>query len=166
MISIGEGIFCANFSAKRSSWKKCHRAWHRKCYCALDNGEFPIERPQDELGELMIQGVEDEKRFLMAHDGNNLAMAFQCNVSHFVNIMGREPLDALATDTRMLKCIRRANLNAFWSREPGTINGVLLEAKRGLAIATSLGFAHALFEPRGPFPVADSMGMGIAGKYA
>ncbi len=67
-------------------------------------------------------------------------------------------------------------MDAFWSREPGTIRGVLGEAKRGLAIASSLGFAHSLFRPRGPFPVLDTMGMGVAvvmlqrslnpGKYA
>jgi hypothetical protein len=62
----------------------------------------------------------------------------------------------------MIKCIRRENLDAFWSREPGTIKGTLDEAKRGLAMDSSLSFAHTLFSPRGPFPVADTMGMGVA----
>jgi hypothetical protein len=39
---------------------------------------------------------------------------------------------------------------------------VLLEAKIGLAIVTQLGYANSLFRPRGPYPVVDSMGMGIA----
>jgi hypothetical protein len=42
------------------------------------------------------------------------------------------------------------------------MNGVLTEAVRGLRIASELGFAHALFQPRGPFPVEDSMGMAAA----
>ncbi len=54
------------------------------------------------------------------------------------------------------------HLDAFWSREPGTISNVLDKAKRGLAIATSLGFTHSLFRPRGPFPPVYSMGMGVA----
>ncbi len=95
----------------------------------------------------MIQDAEDEKQFLEARNGDNLVTPFQCDRCHFINIMGREPLGDLSTDVRMLKCIHRANLDAFWSREHGTVNGVLGEAKRGLAIASTLGFAHSLFRP-------------------
>ncbi len=42
------------------------------------------------------------------------------------------------------------------------MKSVLDEAKRGIAIASALGFAHSLFGPRGPFPPADTMGMGVA----
>ncbi len=69
----------------------------------------------------MLQDAEEEKRFLEARDGDNLVTPFQCDRCHFINIMGREPLEDLSTDLRMLKCIRRANLDAFWSREAGTI---------------------------------------------
>jgi len=121
-----------------------------------------VARPQDEEGELMILDEEEESRFMIARNGDNLVTPFQCDTCHFVNIMKREPLDDLASDVRMLKCIRRVNLDAFWSREPGTVNGVLTEALRGLTIASQLGFAHALFQPRGPFPVEDTMGMAAA----
>jgi hypothetical protein len=110
----------------------------------------------------MIQDSEDEERFLVARNGDNLVTPFQCDVCHFVNIMGREPLEGLASDVRLLKCIRRVNLDAFWAREPGTVNGVLVEAKRGIAIASALGFGQTLFWPRGPFPPTDTMGVGIA----
>jgi hypothetical protein len=53
----------------------------------------------------MIQDAEDEKRFLEARDGDNLTTPFQCDVCHFVNIMGREPVEGLASDLRLLKCI-------------------------------------------------------------
>jgi hypothetical protein len=76
--------------------------------------------------------------------------------------MGREPLEGLASELRLLKCIRRINLDAFWAREPNTVKGVLDEAKRGIAIASALGFAHSLFWPGGPFPPADTMGVGTA----
>lgn len=121
-----------------------------------------MARPQDEAGEFMVQDEEDEKRFLMARDGDNLVTPFQCDHCHFMNIMKCEPLDDLASDVRLMKCIRRVNLVAFWSREPGTVRGVLDEMKRGLGIASQLGFAHALFSPRGPFPPKDFMGMAPA----
>jgi hypothetical protein len=110
----------------------------------------------------MIQDAEDEVHFLVARDSDNLVMLFQCDFCHFVNMMGRAPLDNLVTDVRLLKCIWRANLDAFWSREPSTVRSILEEEKRGLAIASALGFAHTLFHPRGPFPVIDNMGMGVA----
>jgi hypothetical protein len=73
-----------------------------------------------------------------------------------------EPLENLASDVHMLKCIWRVNLDAFWYREPGTVNGVSTEALQGLKIALQLGFAHGLIQPRGPFAVEDSMGMAAA----
>jgi hypothetical protein len=162
ILSIGEGIFCANFTATRGPWTVCQRSWHGNCYCANDNGEFPIAKPQDEEGEFMIHDTEEEVRFLVARDGDNLVTPFQCDTCNFVNLMGRKPLHNLASDVRLLKCIRRANQDAFWSRGPSNVKGVLEEAKKGLAIATALGFSHSLFRPRGPFPVIDNMGMGVA----
>jgi hypothetical protein len=110
----------------------------------------------------MIVDEVDTNRFLMARDGDHLVTSFQCDQCHFVNLFGRLPISGLGSDIRVLKCIRRANLDAFWSREPSTVKRVLQEVKRGLAIASSLGFAHSLFRPMGPFPVEDNMGMGIA----
>jgi hypothetical protein len=86
----------------------------------------------------------------------------QCDVCHFINIMGREPLELSATDARLLKCIHRVNLDVFWAREPSTVGGVLLKVKISLAIVTQLGYTNSLFHPRGPFPVVDLTGMGIA----
>lgn len=111
--------------------------------------------------EMMLEEV-DKDRFLTARDGDHLVTSFQCDQYHFVNLFGRLPIPGLASDVRVLKCIRRANLDAFWSREPSTVKRVLGEAKRGLAIASALGFAHSLFRPMGPFPLQDNMGMGIA----
>jgi hypothetical protein len=84
----------------------------------------------------MILDEDEEKRFLEAWGGDNLVTPFQCDHCHFMNIMKREPLEDLASDVRFMKCIRRVNLDAFWSREPGTIRGVSDEMKRGLGIAT------------------------------
>jgi hypothetical protein len=99
------------------------------------------------MGEFMIASPEDDQRFLVARDGDNLVTPFQCDHCHFINVMGREPVDGLASDVRVLKGIRRVNLDAFWSREHMTIKNTLDEAKRGLAIASSLGFAHSLYHP-------------------
>jgi len=75
-----------------------------------------------------------------------------------------------------MKLIRRANLDALWSREPTTVSGNLLVARQGVNMATALGFQDQLFRPMGPFPLEDSFGMAAAivmlqqslkpGKYA
>jgi hypothetical protein len=84
-------MFCANFSAQRGLWTPCCRAWHGNRYCATDNGEFPIAKPQDEIGEFMVQDSNDAKHYLVGRDGDNLVTPFQCSYCHFVNVMGREP---------------------------------------------------------------------------
>ena len=76
--------------------------------------------------------------------------------------MQRDPVDDLPSDVRLLKFIRRANLDAIWSSEPKTVASTLSEARRGLGIAQSFGFRSSLFPSLGPFPLSDSFGMGAA----
>jgi hypothetical protein len=45
---------------------------------------------------------------------------FQCDTCHFRNIQKRDP-GSSHTDATMLRCIRRANLDTFWSRETSTV---------------------------------------------
>ncbi len=76
--------------------------------------------------------------------------------------MDRDPAHNLPQDICLQKLIRRANLDALWSREPLTVLGTLLAYKQGAQIATSLGFREKLFKPMGPFPLEDTFGMGEA----
>ena len=87
---------------------------------------------------------------------------FQCEPCHVRNILGRDPQSNLASDMRLIKLIQRANLDVFWCSEPKTVAGTLREAKRGLDIATSLGFRNSLFTPLGPHALEDSFGMRAA----
>ncbi len=89
LLSIGVGIFCANFPVMRGPWTPCHQAWHGRCYHATDNGAFLIARPQDEAGEFMVLDAEEAECFIVGRDGDSLICPFQCDVSQFVNVMGR-----------------------------------------------------------------------------
>ncbi len=157
----GGGLSCANFSFKQNHWKPCFQVWCRPCYNPLNNHEFPIALPTNGDGI-----VNDEEKFLthyiQAQNRDNISTPFQCNLCHFRNLMGRDPHRTLAQDLRILKCIRRANLDSLWSLDPRTVNCTLTECKRGLDIATSLGFKNKLFAPMGPFPVDDTFGMAAA----
>ncbi len=161
LISVGGGIFCGNFSYKRESWTPCRRAWCGPCY-KLELSDFPVERPKDEDGEEIILSAEEECRFLQARDGDSLCAPFQCKHCHFVNLCNRTPLENYAPDIRLLKSIRRSNLDAFWALEPITVKRVVDEAKWGIVMATEMGFTNNLFRPMGPFPVEDIFGMGAA----
>jgi len=55
---------------------------------------------------------------------------FQCDLCHFRNIQRRDPLVGNVKDSLSLRCIRRANLDAMWAREPTTVGGNLREVKR------------------------------------
>jgi hypothetical protein len=105
---------------------------------------------------------ESSTRYLQARNGDNLLTPFQCDTCHFRNLMGRNPENLLAKDLKLLKCIRRANLDSLWASEPRTVSRTLTECRRGLDIAASLGFQNKLFRPMGPFPLDDSFGMGAA----
>jgi len=101
--------------------------------------------------ELLDSG--DKLRFIRARDGDHLVTPFQCNLCHFCNIMGRDPIHNSPQDVRLQKLIRRANLDALWSREPNTVRTTLMMGRQGANISASLGFKHNLFKPMGPFPV-------------
>jgi hypothetical protein len=57
-----------------------------------------------------------------------------------------------------MECIRRANLDAIWAREPTTIAGNLSQARKMEEFGDSLGFTHVV-PPMGPFPLDDTFGM-------
>ena len=87
---------------------------------------------------------------------------FQCDVCHFRNIQKRNP-DPLkyAKDALALSCIRRANLDSVWSREPSTVSRNASQARTMEDLGEALGF-DSVAPPMGPFPLEDTFGMKIA----
>ena len=105
---------------------------------------------------------KDRTRFLFGRAGDNLLTTFQCDVCQFRNIKGRSPNET-AADSLLLKFIRRANLDAFWAREPGTVNNTRWEIVGIRKKAVILGMdPECLLPIMGPFPVVDKQGMGLA----
>jgi hypothetical protein len=123
LIPYSKGIFCANFFTGRGNWKPCHKAWCGDCYIPL-KGERSLARlPNDEEGSLLVN-EEDKLRFAVAQPGDHLFCPFQCELCHFRNLQGRSPQlgSGLLGDVELLKCLRRVNLDAFWSREPSMVS--------------------------------------------
>jgi hypothetical protein len=100
---------------------------------------------------------------MQGRNGDHLVCPFQCDLCHFRNIQKRDPVVEIGQDVNMLVAIRRANLDALWAREPGTVSGNLGLMRRSVGIAESVYGINLkstpLFEPQGPHPVADTFGM-------
>jgi hypothetical protein len=142
------GVFCANFGEYVPGLPCCHNAWCPKCYKDLPGEDFQIYKPMDDDGELLcVQG--ESLDFRIARAGDHIFCAFECDSCTFYRIKEHTPIPTDPRDQRLLIYIRRAQLDAFWSRRPGTIKrllGVFLEQVRA-------GEQYGLVMPerRGPF---------------
>ena len=129
--------------------------------CGARSATFLIRRPVDDEGdEHMLPG--DETQFVQAHNGDHLITPFQCDLCHFRNVYKRDPKERKGSDLLGLRCIRRANLDALWAREPGTVAGNLSGAKRLHDIGTGILEIPSITLPMGPFSLEDKFGMGVA----
>ena len=114
------------------------------------------------MGHAVARKV-DQDRFMFARGGDHWVTRFQCDLCHFRNIQGRDPREESGIDSLLLRCIRRANLDAMWSREASTIRGLHGELLRMSRKAKTLGINPRRFYPAmGPLPVEDKDGMGVA----
>ena len=103
---------------------------------------------------------DSKQRYLNARDSDHLMVPFQCDLCHFRNLTQRNP-GRSDTDIRLVVSIRRANLDSFWAREPGTVGATRREGVKVGKLVESRGLTN-LFPVTGEFPVEDTMGMGIA----
>jgi hypothetical protein len=90
-----------------------------------------------------------------------MMVPFQCELCHFRNIMLRNPDDGNITDLEILDMVRRANLDAFWSRESSSVSASLREAIRMEKMTARLGMP-CVTPPLGPWPLEDKLGMKVA----
>lgn len=122
---------------------------------------FPIRRPSDEEGFAIIV-EKDKERFLHGRGGDHLLTTFQCDLCHYRNIKGHDPLDN-EVDEKLLLFIRRANIDSLWSRESGTVKNTARDILIIQKKADQLGLDVTKLLPRmGPLPLKDNQGMGLA----
>jgi hypothetical protein len=87
-----QGIFCANYWAKRGHWARCEGLWCGSCFETMADEDFPIRIPLDDRGQPIFLDAKDEGRFVTARDGDHLFTRFQCGKCHFWNVQGRDPI--------------------------------------------------------------------------
>ena len=117
----GSGIFCGNLYVWCRQYTQCQRVWCGGCYIEHPKDDFPKSGKELEgywEGEL-------EGRYEKSRTGDNLITHFQCDLCHFRNMKGIELDKGSEKDKKLVISIRRASLDEFWSREPGTVRGNL-----------------------------------------
>ena len=60
---------------------------------------------------------------MIGRNGDHLLAPFQCETCHFRNLLGRDIVLSSMQDRLLTITMRRASLDAFWSRETSTVQG-------------------------------------------
>jgi len=121
---------------------------------------FSVYRALDDDGEELEASEEDSMRFRAARPGDVLLCPFECDHCQFHKLAHREPDINRDRDVRLLAYIRRALLDAFWAREPGTVAQTLSGTRR--LIATQREFGIVTLPALGPWPADYDHGMAVA----
>jgi hypothetical protein len=169
------GVFCANFSSRHGTFAPCEGAWCcGPCYKLGGTKDFPVQQHFDEGGGILKE-TNGANSFLDARAGNHWMNSLQCDLCHFRNIMGCNPLRHWGKDLALLEFFRRANLDSFWARETSTVQNNLRKATRIEEFAKDMEMPYVC-PPMGPFPLEDTCVMRVAagilsrsldkGKYA
>ena len=99
----------------------------------------------------------------MGRDGDFLmGIPFECDLCHFRNVVERDPVVGGEKDEFTLLCIRRASLDAMWSRETSTVVGNARRLRRDYEDARSVLSVKRLVPTLGSDELKDRVGMGVA----
>jgi hypothetical protein len=101
------------------------------------------------------------EQYTHGRDGDSLLTPFECDTCIFWKLRRHSPDTSSLVDLRLLDCIRRVNLDSFWSRASSTVKGNLDRIKAALAISNSLGL-DGPYVHDGPMPDHDYCGYEIA----
>ena len=104
---------------------------------------------------------KDFNRFVEGRNGDHLICTFQSDLCLFYTLKGRTPIDHNLKDKFLLTCLRRANLDDMWAREPSTVAANKRDIDRLVRLANRIGVGPTL-EPVGSFPSIDYQGIFVA----
>ena len=114
--------------------------------------EKKVNRNEDMGGEIereRLEGVWKTKLrnvldFHEASDGDHIIIQFECNLCIFRKLRKVEHLEILSTNKLLLVCIRRMNLDSFWSQARSTVAQNTRHDKTSITFPESLG-VHGTF---------------------
>ncbi len=155
-----EGIFCGNFSSSRRLWPACRNAWHAECYTSQGKQPtFPMVAIEDKLGNPWHREEERQRRLNQGVDGAHMCIPFQCKTCWMRNLERRDPV--VGDDHVYVACLKCANLDAMLGKSPLTIQNHASETRSVIKNASLINKTPTYYA-RGPFPLGDAVGMGLA----
>jgi len=156
-------VFCNSFLLGRGPYPPCRRAWCGPCYREMPEDPFPrlqgVGKDQSDEWEAMEVESEEDERHRSARNGDHLVTSFECDLCHFRNCCGRDPHLSSHKDRFTLVCIRRGNLDAFWSREISTVRDNLRRVQRDEEAVKKFTSVTDLVPEFGNPTVKDRLGM-------
>ena len=114
----------------------------------------------DQEGNLWHNDVKriEELTSGVGDHGVQACQPFQCPLCWVLNLEGRNPGPE---DEAYMRTIKRATLDAIYGISRSTVAGHMGRISQLVTNSEQIGKTHTL-EPRGPFPLKDSLGMGLA----
>ena len=103
----------------------------------------------------------DRHRYCVARDGDDLLVSFECDICVFSKVYQRLPDIDNDNDKFVMACIRRVNLDAFWSRARSTVSSNTVRFREMVRLSNKLGFEPPYYDP-GPLPGYDHCGYRVA----
>jgi hypothetical protein len=99
--------------------------------------------------------------FLIGRNGDHTHVSFECDTCIFRKLKKRNPDPSSTVDKLLQACIRRMNLDVFWSRASSTVSGHKDNLRRGLKFSEMVGL-QGPYVHRGPLPGYDHCGYEVA----
>ena len=108
--------------------------WCGECYSLKNNKRFHISKAsvdgkevsEEHQARMELQwGKRGERKesYLVGRNGDHLMCPFECDTCIFRKLKGRDSKSSSESDNLLLEFIRRANMDAFWSRASSTVLG-------------------------------------------
>ena len=76
----------------------------------------------------------------MTREGDHLITPFKCDLCIFVKLKNRDLIAQSEEDKKIVSCIRRTNLDAFWSIAPTTVTNNLRLVMKLAHLPKTVGF--------------------------
>jgi hypothetical protein len=115
------------------------------------------ERLQVAWGKMHEPGNE----FHYGRNGDHCMVPFKCDLCVFRKLKKRSPDLTDPGDELLIACIRRINLDAFWSRSKSTVSGNQEKINTSLELSKAVGL-DGPYEVDGPLPNFDHCGYEVA----
>jgi hypothetical protein len=151
--------------------------WCSECYASNPNVLFHLKTRAEEeeeerenypqLQQRMNQGWGKKYRtpddFMRGRDGYHLLVPFECDLCIFHKLKDHSPLPSNHQDALLSACIRRANLDAFWTQAKGTALGNQDKVAFPIKMLTLVGL-QGPYKSDSPLPEDDHCGHEVAIK--